>query len=159
MTFPLKPGCRIVCKADRKAPRFPTIATVVRMALSAVAHGADACELSLAVGKAVGCQSEQCDAELQALGDSAAAIREAQDGLDELLDRVKDEFELKVEPELKNESFTKKLLKRLNFARRAVVLLGILWDFIEAVEELSHLNLQYHNDVQSLVDCMTKAKQ
>jgi hypothetical protein len=126
------------------------------MAIKAVANGCPACGLVKSIAFAVGCSVRHCDDQVQAVVDTVAFLKELQSEMDDLKKRLQDEFELKVEPEWDNDSWMRKLLKRLNFARRAGILLAILWDFLNLVEQTSSAFVTYQNDVANLIDCINK---
>lgn len=84
MNFPLPTGiCRPVCRPSRETPRYSTIKSVVRMAVAAVKRGADGCELSSEVSKAVGCKA--CSDEIATMVGLENEILLAKKGLDDAL--------------------------------------------------------------------------
>ena len=84
MNFPLPTGiCRPVCRPSRETPRYSTIPSVVRMAVAAVKRGADGCELSREVSKAVGCKA--CSEEIAELLALEKEILLAKKSLDDAL--------------------------------------------------------------------------
>ena len=129
----------------------------VRIAKKAVQNGCEPCGLVRDIGVAVGCPcARECDT--SGVGEAAAALREIDGEYDDLLERLKDEFELKVEPDFGNDGAIKRLLKRLNFARRAVILLNILYDFLETTERKAVLETMYKDQVALLVECLEEQR-
>ena len=160
--FPLPSGyCRPVCRPARSEPRTVTIKAAVRFARAAVRHGADPCEVVLAIRQAVGgecnCEKQQ-DEVIQGLDVLAEGWDELWDALLELIKALVGINSWEEFDKLSKVKWWQVLWSRLKFIWSIKEVADALWDVIDAIRNLRNQEKAFRDAVADLIDCLNKGE-